>query len=93
MEIPLEAIAFIGIFFGILARTIFPYLQKYDKNRDDPNFGFEVRYLLSAIISAAIASVLTFELFIIPEGSMFSVFIAAFVFAWGSNSIINNLVK
>ena len=89
MEIPLDVIVFLGIFLGILGRTVFPYLQKTD--RSNPDFAFQIRYIITALIAAAITAVLVFNSFILPSGTNFQIFIASFVFAWGKNDMMNKL--
>lgn len=82
-------IIFAGIFLGILGRTYFPYLKKVDEKTD---LAFNLRYVLTAIVSAAITAILVFNSFIIPSGTAFQIFIASFVFAWGINDVVNKLV-
>lgn len=89
MEISIDVILFMGIFLGILGRTYFPYLKKTDIKADLP---FEIRYIITAVISAAITAILVYNSFIIPSGTPFQIFIASFVFAWGTNDVMNKLV-
>lgn len=90
MEIPLDVVVFAGIFLGVLGRTYFPYLKKTDTKSD---LAFNLQYVLTAIVSAAITAILVFNSFVIPSGTAFQIFIASFVFAWGINDVVNSLVK
>jgi hypothetical protein len=92
INIPIEIVAFIGIVLGILGRTYFPYLKKADENRNNEDFVFQIRYIITAIISATITAILMYNTFSIPEGTPFNVFILSFVFAWGINDVTNKMV-
>jgi len=90
MEIPIELIAFIGIISGIVFRTLLPYFKKLEENPDLP---FEVRYITTAVMSGIVAAIFIYPTFVIPEETMFLVFISAVVFAWGANDIVNKMIK
>jgi len=91
--IPIEIIAFLAITLGVICRTYFPYLKKLDENRQNEDFVFELRYVVTMIVSGIVTAIFVYPTFIIPEGSQFQVFIAGFVFAWGANDAINYLIN
>ena len=90
MELSIEAVVFMGIFLGLLGRTLYPYLKKLYNGE---NITFEYRFLLSAIISGLITAVLVYNTFNIPEGTSLQIFIAAFIFAWGIDDVFNRIIK
>jgi hypothetical protein len=99
MEIPLEFIAFIAIFLGVCGRTYFPYLRKSEESRT-PDAGtgvaiplvFDRKFYLTAIFSGLVTAIFIYPIFVLPEdATMMSVFIAAFIFAWGTNDVVNSL--
>jgi hypothetical protein len=90
IDIPLEYVALAGIALGTVGRTYLPYLKKTDQAaKTNTNFGFALRYLGTALLSILISSILTFALFVIPQGTQLQVFIAATIFSWGTNDVIN----
>lgn len=99
MEIPLEFIAFIAIFLGICGRTYFPYLRKSEESRT-PEAGtgvaiplkFDTKFIITAIFSGLVTAIFIFPIFVLPEdATVMTVFISAFIFAWGTNDVVNNL--
>ena len=90
MEIPIELIAFIGIAFGVIGRTLLPYFKKLEGH---PDLSFEIRYITTAIMSGIVTAIFIFPTFVIPEETMFLVFISAVVFAWGANDLVNKMIK
>ena len=90
MEVPIELVALIGIIIGLVGRTILPYFKKLESN---PDMAFEVRYIITAISSAAFTAILIYPTFTIPQGNMFAVFTSAVIFSWGVNDIVNKMVK
>jgi len=90
MEIPIELIAFIGIAFGVIGRTLLPYFKKLE---GEPNLGFEIRYLTTAVMSGIITAIFIYPTFVIPEETIFLVFVSAVIFAWGANDIVNKMIK
>jgi hypothetical protein len=99
IEIPLELIAFIAIVLGVIGRTFFPYLRKYEESKTaEPGTGvaitltFDTKYYLTAIFTGIVTAIFVYPMFIFPENaSVFTVFIAAFIFAWGANDVVNRL--
>jgi len=83
-----------GLFLGVLARTILPWLRKV---REGKVRGFSRRYLYSALASAAIGLILTLTLFPQFEGgpdgrtfeAFFKLFCLAFGFGFGFNALFN----
>ena len=90
MDIPIEFIALIGVIFGVLAKTLLPYIKK---TYEDPTIEFNWGYFWTMVMSAIVSAVLVFPLFVIPEGDIWSIFIAALVFAAGVNGAINYGLK
>lgn len=90
MEIPIGLIAFIGIAFGTIWRTLLPYFKKLETN---PDLGFEVRYIITAVMSGILTAIFIYPTFVIPEETIFLVFISAVIFAWGANDIVNKMIK
>jgi hypothetical protein len=83
-----------GLFFGVLARTLLPWLRKA---RDGRVHGFGRRYVYSALASLAIGLVLTLVIFPKFEAgaagqtfeALFQLFCLAFGFGFGWNALIN----
>jgi hypothetical protein len=86
-------IRILGIFLGILARTLLPWLRKL---KEGEVRGFSARYVYSALASLAIGVVLTLVIF--PQfeaGSagdtfedLFKLFCLAFGFGFGWNALV-----
>jgi len=82
-----------GIFAGVLARTLLPWLRKLREGRVR---GFRRRYLVSALASIVIGFVLTLVVFprfeVDPQGSsfeaLFKLFCLAFGFGFGWNALV-----
>ena len=83
-----------GLFFGVLARTVLPWLRKV---RDGGARGFSRRYAFAALASLAIGLILTLVLFPRFEAgapaqtfeALFKLFTLAFAFGFGWNALIN----
>jgi hypothetical protein len=98
-EIPLELIAFIAIVCGIIGRTYFPYLRKNeDSQTAAPGTGaaivltFDAKYYLTAIFTGIVTAIFIYPMFVFPAtASLITVFITAFIFAWGANDVVNRL--
>ena len=86
-------IRLLGIFAGVLARTLLPWLRKLREGRVH---GFRRRYLVSALASLVIGFILTMVVFprfeADPQGStfeaLFKLFCLAFGFGFGWNALI-----
>ncbi len=82
-----------GIFAGVLARTLLPWLRKLREGRIT---GFGRRYVLSALASLALGFVLTLVIFprfeAGPAGgsfeALFKLFCLAFGFGFGWNALV-----
>jgi hypothetical protein len=85
---------FAGVFFGVLARTLLPWLRKL---RDGQALKFDRRYIHAAAASLAIGFILTLVIF--PQGpapsgggpgfeAYFKLFCLAFGFGFGWNGIV-----
>lgn len=94
MEIPLGVVTFIGIFLGVLMRTILPWIRKVSQGKITP--AFELRYVVSSISSLfwnfALALQL-FKSFSPPETSGLEVLIAAVLFGWFGVDVSNEVMK
>jgi len=88
----LQLVAFLGIFFGVFARTYFPYKEKKVEQTKQGNIlTFDVQYIMTAVVSMVITAIIAFTTFTIPEGTLFIVFIQAFIFSYGVNALANKL--
>ncbi len=83
----------IGIFAGVLARTLLPWLRKLREGRVR---GFSRRYVVSALASLVLGVILTLVVFPRFEESaagaafeeMFKLFCLAFGFGFGWNALV-----
>ena len=87
--VDVSLVAFLGVLIGIVGRAAFPFLRKVSKE------GIEVkwsaRYTASVIASFLICLIVTamvFPGFIVPEASIGSVFLIAFIFGFGFEALI-----
>jgi hypothetical protein len=96
MDITLKLI---GLFLGIFIRTWLPYVRKRSQGKI---LKFEKKYLSQALSSAVLAIVAvllilpTYRLSpgpVIDLATGLKVFATAFTFGFGSNSIVNELLK
>jgi hypothetical protein len=86
-------IRLIGIFTGVLARTLLPWLRKVREGRVR---GFGRRYLVSALASLILGFVLTLVIFPRFEAgtqgasfeALFKLFCLAFGFGFGWNALV-----
>ncbi len=86
-------IRILGIFLGILARTLLPWLRKL---KEGEVRGFGPRYVYSALASLAVGIVLTLVVFPQFEGGaagssfedFFKLFCLAFGFGFGWNALV-----
>jgi len=91
-EIPLELVAFLAIVLGTIGRTVFPFLKKLDPNDQTP-ITFNIRFWMTAAISGIFSAIFIYPVFVIPgNATLFEIFIAGFITAWGSDDILNRLV-
>lgn len=87
-------VKFSGLFLGVLARTILPWLRKVKEGKVR---GFSRRYVYSALASLAIGLILTLAIFPKFEAgadgeafeTLFKLFGLAFGFGFGWNALIN----
>lgn len=88
--IPIEFIAFLGIFIGVFARTYFPYKTAKDEARVvGEAISFDFKFIMTAFISVLITSALVFSTFVIPQVGAFEVFLAGLVFGYGIDAFMN----
>lgn len=96
MSLGLEYVALLGVFLGVLARTVIPYREKVkEAAAKGEALKFDIQYFLTAISAVAISAVvsmLVFPSFAIPASlPPLYVFLNAFGFGYTSNDIINRL--
>lgn len=82
-----------GVFFGVLARAVVPWLRKV---REGQAAGFGRRYVVATLASLALGAILTLVVFpqlAVPEGGPgfeagFKLFCLAFGFGFGWNGMV-----
>ncbi|MEA3506932.1 MAG: hypothetical protein U9R36_05535 [Elusimicrobiota bacterium] len=93
------ALKLTGLFLGVFVRTWLPYIRKRNQGKI---IKFDKKYLSQAINSAGLAVIAV--LLIIPQYNIepipvidvvsgLKVFATAFAFGFGSNTIVNELMK
>ncbi len=89
-------IAYIGVFVGVLMRTLLPYARKLkEAEGDNKQLAFDIKYVgtaIFAVIVSFITATLIFPTFTIPEDLLGYIFITAFGFGYASNDIINEVI-
>jgi hypothetical protein len=89
--ISIEWIAFLGILFGAIGRTVFPFLKKLDPNDTTP-IKFNARFWMTAVVSGVIAAIFVYPTFVLPAtNSILVIFISGFTTAWAADDILNRL--
>ncbi len=86
-------VAFLGIFTGVLLRTLLPAIRKALEN---PDFEWDHAYTgtaLTAILVAILVTLRAYPTFTIPQGGALWVFSQAMLFGLGLNSLINEAYK
>lgn len=89
-------IATLGIFIGVLLRTILPALRKALEAPPEQPFRWNHRYTMTAVSAILIAVYVTlkaYHQFTPPSDGIIIVFIAALVFGSGLNSLINEATE
>lgn len=94
MNTNLEIVAFVGIAFACILRTMLPYWKKL---KDETTLKFDLKYLASYVVVVVIgtaAAILILPAFPIPDTatSYMYVFATAFAYGWASDDIINKLL-
>ena len=80
IDIEIQLIAFLGIFVGVLLRTLLPAIRKALEN---PGFKWDHAYTgtaLTAILAAILATLRAYPMFTIPQGGALWVFSQAMLF-------------
>jgi len=88
-----QLIAFLGIFTGVLLRTLLPAIRKALEN---PDFEWDHAYTgtaLTAILVAILVTLRAYPMFTIPQGGALWVYSQAMLFGLGLNSLINEAYK
>ena len=91
--ITVQLIAFLGIFTGVLLRTLLPAIRKTLEN---PEFRWDHAYTgtaLTAILVAILVTLRAYPTFTPPQGGALWVFSQAMLFGLGLNSLINEAYK
>jgi len=91
--ISVQIIAFLGIFTGVLLRTLLPAIRKA---LEDPEFKWDHTYTgtaLTAVLVAILVTLRAYPLFPIPQGGALVVYSQALLFGLGLNSLINEAYK
>ena len=93
----IEVIVIACLFFGIIVRTALPALRKWKEQTDlDEPFVWSHRYtitMITSLIVSLLSALGVYQLFVIPEGTITQVAIAAFFTGLGLNSGITELSK
>ena len=93
------ALILTGIFLGILARTLLPFIRKLKQGKIE---GFSMKFLYQAIgggMVAGIVMVLIFPYYEVEAIEItdftvgFQVFATAFAFGFASNTLLNELLE
>jgi len=91
--ISVQIIAFLGIFTGVLLRTLLPAIRKA---LETPAFEWNHAYTgtaLTAILVAILVTLRAYPMFTIPQGGALVVYTQALLFGLGLNSLINEAYK
>jgi hypothetical protein len=91
--ISVQVVAFIGIFTGVLLRTLLPAIRKA---LEDPDFRWDHAYTgtaLTAILVAILVTLRAYPTFPLPQGGAAVVYTQALLFGLGLNSLINEAYK
>ncbi|MCD6480033.1 hypothetical protein J7L65_04540 [Candidatus Bathyarchaeota archaeon] len=91
--ISVQVVAFLGIFTGVLLRTLLPAIRKALEN---PEFEWNHAYTgtaLTAILVALLVALRAYPMFQMPQGGALVVYSQALLFGLGLNSLINEAYK
>lgn len=99
IEIPIELVVFLGIALGVICRTYFPYLRKVEEAQEAvegtglaSEFTFDYKFAITAIFTGLVSAIFIYPTFVLPATeNVFEIFIFAFIFAYGTNDIVNRL--
>jgi len=92
-----ELVIFLGVFLGCLARSLIPFMRKLGKlAREGKPLAWDHRYTVSLIVAVFVGFVAS--MFVMPTvpaglGSGITAFCGAFLIGFGSNSIVNEIMK
>jgi len=92
-----DAVAFLGIFLGVLFRTLAPAIRKWREAESRGEiFAVSQKYTATAVTSFLIAFITTMlgmQAFQIPSDglSLFKLFQAAFLYGLGLNALLNEV--
>jgi len=87
-------VSFLFAFLGLLMRTVYPYLQKARESKEP--ITWDHRYTITALSNVAlsfISTMLLFNTWSPPEGTLFQVAIASFFVGWGAQDVMNRQVS
>ena len=93
-----ELVIFLGVFLGCLARSLVPFMRKLGElAREGKPLAWDHRYTASLIVATFAGFVAS--MFVMPAvpmaelGSGVAAFCGAFLIGFGSNSIVNEVMK
>ena len=94
-----ELIIFLGVFLGCLARSLVPFMRKLGElAKEGKPLAWDHRYTASLIVAVFVGFVAS--MFVLPTaivehalGSGLLAFCGAFLIGFGSNSIVNEIMK
>jgi len=93
-----ELVIFLGVFLGCLARSLIPFMRKLAMfAKEHEPFSWDHRYTASLIVAVFVGFVAS--IFVLPTivehglGSGVLAFCGAFLIGFGSNSIVNEIMK
>ena len=91
-----ELVSFIGIFLGVLFRTLAPALRKWIKQEEDKPFEWSHKYTVTALLTiliAFLATIIGFASFKPPEEPTMTVLAQSLVHGLTLNTVLNEVEK
>jgi len=92
-----EVLVFLGVLLGCLARSLVPFMRKLGKMaREGKALAWDHRYTASMAVSLFVGFVAA--MFVAPAvpmglGAGITAFCTAFIVGFGSNSVVNEVMK
>ena len=93
-----ELVIFLGVFLGCLARSLVPFMRKLGElAKEGKPLTWDHRYTASLVVATFVGFVAS--IFVMPTvptaelGSGVLAFCGAFLIGFGSNSIVNEIMK
>lgn len=89
-------VAFLGVFLGVLSRTVLPYLRKRKEAREGgKELAFDIQYVQTALYSLVVSGIVTaliFPSYAVPSVPMPYVFCSSFAFGYSANDLVNEVM-